>query len=63
MRVVLRRDSYTMKVDRERNYYNCKSFEYLAHHCHSRKVIEEDRRISFGNNDKNLKEEGNQSHN
>ena len=29
----LRRDPYTIEVDRERNCYTCRGFGYMAHHC------------------------------
>jgi len=31
----IRKDSYMMKVDRERNCYNCEKFGYLARYCKS----------------------------
>jgi len=31
-----RRDPYAMEVDRGRNYYSCRGFGHMAHHCRNR---------------------------
>jgi len=36
VRIPLRRDSYAMEVDRERNCYACGGFGHMARHCRNR---------------------------
>ena len=47
----LRRDLYTMEVDRGRNCYACGGFGHMAQHCRNRgqrRRIEEERRLEYG---------------
>ena len=46
----LRRDSYTMEVDRGRNYYVCGGFGHMACHCKNREKVVEKRRLEFEGN-------------
>ena len=69
-RIPLRRDSFMMEVDRERNCYACEGFGHMACHCRNRgqrgRVVE-NRRVEYGsgrieeipNFVNNLKEEEN----
>jgi len=34
--VPLRRDPYTMEIDRRRNCYTCRGFRHMARHCRNR---------------------------
>jgi len=33
MEISPRRDPYAMEIDRERNFYACEGFGYIACHC------------------------------
>ena len=46
----LRRDSYAMRVDRERNCYACRGFGHMAHHYRNRERgrAMERRRVEYG---------------
>ena len=33
---VVQRNTYTMEVDRGRNYYACRGFRHMAQHCRNR---------------------------
>ena len=46
----LKRDPYTMEVDRERNCYACGSFGHMARHCRNRERgrVMEGRRVEYG---------------
>ena len=46
----LRRDSYTMEVDKGRNYYVCGGFGHMACHCKNREKVVEERRLEFEGN-------------
>jgi len=46
-----------MKVDHERNYYNCRRFDHLAKYCRDQKIIRESKRIEIINNNEHLKAE------
>jgi len=35
----MRRNSYTMNVDKETNYYSCKGFEYLVRNCRNQRFV------------------------
>ena len=64
--ILSRRNSYAMKVDRERNCYTCGGFGHMAHYCRNRgrEKLMEERRVEYGggrigeihNNMNNLKE-------
>jgi len=44
-----RRDSYTMEVDRGRNYYACGGFGHMARHCRNwGGRVAEGRRLEYG---------------
>ena len=47
---MLRRDSYAMKVDRERNCYACRGFGHMAQHCRNQRRgrVAEERRLEYG---------------
>jgi len=58
----LRRDIYTMEVDRGRNCYACRGFGHMAHHYRNRERVAEGRRLDFKGNyehSNSLKEEEN----
>ena len=65
----LKRDPYTIEVDRERNYYAYRGFEHMAHHCRNqgRGRVADGRRLEYGEGrikenhvyENNLKEEEN----
>ena len=42
-----RKDLYAMKMDRGRNYYACRRFGHLAHHCRNWRRIAEGRRLEY----------------
>ena len=47
----LRRDPYTMDIDKGRNCYACRGFRHMAQHCRNRVQrgrIEERRRLEYG---------------
>ena len=46
-----------MKVDYEKNYYNCRGFGHLARYCRDSKIIRESKSIEIINNNEHLKEE------
>ena len=50
MGALLRRDLYTMEVDRGRNCYTCGGFGHMACHCRNRgrERTMEGRRIKYG---------------
>jgi len=42
---------YAMEVNRERNYYACRGFGHIAHHCRNRgqrRRVAEERRLEYG---------------
>ena len=58
----LRRNSYIMNVNRERNCYSCREFGNLVRNCRNKSIIGQERRIEHKNNENtrnNLKEEEN----
>ena len=57
---MLRRDSYTMEVDKERNCYICGEFRHMARHCGNRKQKDsavEGKQLEYGG-----RQEGNYKH-
>ena len=45
------RDPYTMEVNREKNYYACRGFRYMAQHCKNRgqrSRVAKKRRLKYG---------------
>ena len=50
----LRRNPHAMEVDRGRNCYTCRGFEYMAHHCRNGGRIAEGRRLKFKRNYEHL---------
>ena len=50
----IRRDSYAIKADRERNCYSYGGFGYLAQSCRNQKRIGQERKIEYGDNGNNL---------
>ena len=50
---MLRHNSYTMDINQERNYYSCRDFGYLAGNCINWEIIEQRRRIEYGNSSNN----------
>jgi len=50
---VLRCDTYTINVDRERNCYSCEGFEYIARNYKSWRFIGQGRRMEYGDNSNN----------
>ena len=65
----LKRDPYTIEVDRERNCYAYREFEHMAHYCRNqeRERVADGRRLEYGGErikenhvyENNLKEEEN----
>jgi len=56
----IRRDSYTINIEREKNCYNCGGFGYITRHCRSWEIVGQKGRIEYGDNCNhrdNLKEE------
>jgi len=43
-------------VDQGRNYYNYGRFGHITRHCKNRRMVEQVRKISYQNNNQNLKE-------
>ena len=61
-RGTIRRDSYTMKVDRRRNCYSCEEFGHLVQNCRNQRIMSQKRRMEYGDNmngSQNLNEEEN----
>jgi len=50
----MRRDPYVTDVDRRRICYSCGEFGYLMRNCKNQDIVDQERRIEYGNN---LKEE------
>jgi len=46
----IRRDSYMIDVNRERNCYNCGWFGYLAQNCKNQGIVGQGRRIEYKDN-------------
>ena len=46
----MRRNSYTMEIDRSRNCYSCGGFRHLARNCRNRGRIEQERKLEYGRN-------------
>ena len=46
----MRRDPYVMDVNRERNYYSCGGFGYLAQNCRSQEIMDQGRRMEYRDN-------------
>ena len=44
-----RRDHYTIEVDRGRNYYTCRGFGHITHHCRNqgRGRVADGRRLEY----------------
>ena len=57
MGFIPRWDLFSMKVDHERNYYNCRRFDHLAKYCRDQKIIRKSKRIEIINNNEHLKAE------
>jgi len=58
----MRRDRYTMNIDRKRNCYSYGGFGHLARNCRNWGLVSQKRRIGYKDNlynTKNLKEEEN----
>jgi len=56
----MRRDPYTIDIDRRRNCYNCGGLGYLARNCKNQGLVSQGRRIEYEDNMNminNLKEE------
>ena len=47
---VPRQDPYTMNMNQRRNCYNCGEFEHLAKNCKNLGIIEQGRRLKYGDN-------------
>ena len=43
----MRRDLYTMDVDRGRNYYSCREFSYLVGNCRNQSIVGLERKIEY----------------
>jgi len=51
MRTSSRQDTFAMEVDWGRNYYACRGFGHMAHHCRNRGQrgrVAENRRMKYG---------------
>ena len=51
MEISPRRDPYAMEIDRERNFYACEGFGYIACHCRNqgqRERVAKERRLEYG---------------
>jgi len=46
----IRRDSYTINVNRERNCYSCRRFSHLARNCRNWSIVDQGKRIKYKNN-------------
>jgi len=46
----MRKDSYVMVLDRERNCYSCREFGHLVRNCRNQGIIGQGRRIEYGDN-------------
>ena len=46
----MKRDSYMMDVDRERNCYSCRGFGNLVKNHRNQEIIGQGKRIEYGNN-------------
>ena len=56
----MRRNSYVIDMNRERNCYSCRGFSHLARKCKNQSIVDQERRIEYKdnmNNMNNLKEE------
>ena len=44
-----RKNPYIIEVDKERNYYTCRGFGHIAHHCRNRgrRRVAEERRLEY----------------
>ena len=54
---VPRWDPYAMNMNRGRKYYNYKGFSYITRYCRNQKMVGQERRINYQDNNKDLKEE------
>jgi len=51
---VPRRDSYTINIDRGKNYYSCGEFRHLARNCRNWEIVGQERRLEYGDNLNNM---------
>ena len=47
----MRRDSYAMDMDRERNCYSCGGFGYFVQNCRRWRIVGQERRMEYENNE------------
>ena len=52
-----KQNSFAIKVDYKKNYYNCRGFGHLTRYCRDQKIIRESKKIEIINNNKHFKEE------
>ena len=45
-----------MNMNRGRKYYNYKGFSYITRYCRNQKMVGQERRINYQDNNKDLKE-------
>jgi len=45
---------YIMEVDCSRNCYSCRGFGHLARNCKNKKIIEQERKLEYGDNSNNV---------
>jgi len=50
----MKKDSYVMDVDREKNCYNCRGFGHLAQNYRNWEIIDQGRRIEYSDNSNNM---------
>jgi len=41
-------------MNREGNCYSCKEFGYIIRNCRNREIVEQERRLKYGDNSTNL---------
>jgi len=44
----IRKNSYAMDVNRERNCYNCRGFGHIARNCRNWGIVSQRKRIKYG---------------
>ena len=49
----MRRDPYTIEMDRRRNCYSCRGFGHLARNYKNRGKIGQEKKIEYGDNSNN----------
>ena len=46
----MKRGSYTIDVDKNRNYYNCREFGHITRNCRNQKIVRQGRRVEYRDN-------------